>query len=125
MRTSYDQPDKMRDLFRQLTVNDATRKTLDVVDNLLQRLTIIGEILSFKSELQTALNEVTIVFLWAYGCVNLLCGHIQVMHQRIPFLMNTIDEFKSQVPDDHPEILVRVLCVFTYIFLCRDSMCMR
>jgi hypothetical protein len=67
MRTSYDQPDKMRDLFRQLTVNDATRKTLDVVDNLLQRLTIIGEILSFKSELQTALNEVTIVFLEITG----------------------------------------------------------
>ena len=71
MRTSYDKPDRMRDLFKQLTgkldeiflinvfkVNDATRKTLDVVDNLLQRLTIIGEILSFKKILQKGLSEV-------------------------------------------------------------------
>lgn len=49
----------MRELFRRLTVNDATRKTLDVVDNLLQRLTIVGEILSFKHELNTALREVS------------------------------------------------------------------
>ncbi|OUC42540.1 hypothetical protein D917_02854 [Trichinella nativa] len=45
MRTNFDRPDRMRELFRHLTVTDGNKKHLDAVDNLLQRVTIVGEIL--------------------------------------------------------------------------------
>ncbi|KRX97188.1 Nck-associated protein 1 [Trichinella pseudospiralis] len=45
MRTNFDRPDRMRELFRHLTVTDGNKKHLDAVDNLLQRVTIVGEIM--------------------------------------------------------------------------------
>lgn len=85
MRSSYDKPDRMKELFKQLTVNDATRKNLDVVDNLLQRVTIIGEILSFK---------------------RLLLGAVRaVLEERIPFLLSSVEDFKKMFPEEHPEQL--------------------
>lgn len=48
---SFDKPDKMRDLTRELwsqSVGPSGAKGGDASDSLLQRLTIIGEILSFR-----------------------------------------------------------------------------
>ena len=49
------------------------------VDNVLQRMTIIGVILSFRSLCQDALND--------------------VLQERIPFLLSSIVDFKHHVPN--------------------------
>ncbi|XP_033101445.1 nck-associated protein 1-like isoform X1 [Anneissia japonica] len=69
LRTSFDQPDKMAELFLQLKY----------VDNLMTRLNIIGVILAFKSLTQEALADVLSI--------------------RVPFLNNSVIDFREHVPD--------------------------
>ncbi|XP_052216371.1 membrane-associated protein Hem-like isoform X3 [Dreissena polymorpha] len=68
LRTSFDRPDVMRDLFRKL-VN---------VDSVLMRMTIIGVLLSFRSLAQDALND--------------------VLEDRVPFLMASVKDIHHYVP---------------------------
>ncbi|KRX97194.1 Nck-associated protein 1 [Trichinella pseudospiralis] len=74
MRTNFDRPDRMRELFRHLTVTDGNKKHLDAVDNLLQRVTIVGEIVCFRDLLRQGLNE--------------------LVSERVPFLVNCMEDFK-------------------------------
>lgn len=63
MRSSFDKPEKMREFYRLLTSNNVqsgNSKAPDASDSLLQRLSIIGEILCFKDLLQNGLNDVSI-----------------------------------------------------------------
>ncbi|XP_076355229.1 nck associated protein 1 Hem isoform X2 [Tachypleus tridentatus] len=71
LRSNYDKPDHMRELFRRLQ----RPKMAQNVDNLLQRMTIIGVIMCFSSLAQEALND--------------------VLTERIPFLLSSIQDFKS------------------------------
>lgn len=68
LRSNYDKPDQMRELF----------KKLQNVDSVLQRMTIIGVILCFRELAQEALSD--------------------VLFDRIPFLMSSILDFKHHVP---------------------------
>lgn len=69
LRSNYDKPEQMRELFRRL----------QHVDNVLQRMTIIGVILCFRTLAQDALND--------------------VLTDRIPFLLSSIVDFKHHVPN--------------------------
>lgn len=67
LRSNFDKSDHMREL----------SKRLHNVESVLQRVTIIGVILCFQKLVQSALSD--------------------VLEQRIPFLMNSIKDFKQQV----------------------------
>ncbi|KAK7078914.1 Nck-associated protein 1, partial [Halocaridina rubra] len=69
MRTNFDKPDQMKELF----------KKLQQVDNVLSRMQIIGVILCFRQLAQEALTD--------------------VLENRIPFLMSSIADFKHHVPN--------------------------
>ncbi|XP_052716447.1 nck-associated protein 1-like isoform X19 [Crassostrea angulata] len=69
MRTSFDKPEVMRDLFRRL----------GNVDSVLMRMTIIGILLSFRSLAQDAL--------------------LDVLEDRIPFLMASVQDLQHFVPN--------------------------
>lgn len=71
LRTNFDKPEIMKEQFRRL----------QNVDNVLQRMTIIGVILSFRKILHEAL--------------------VDVLEERIPFLLGSIFDFRhnSTVPD--------------------------
>ncbi|XP_078331819.1 nck-associated protein 1-like isoform X4 [Crassostrea virginica] len=69
MRTSFDKPEAMRDLFRRL----------GNVDSVLMRMTIIGILLSFRSLSQDAL--------------------LDVLEDRIPFLMASVQDMQHFVPN--------------------------
>nr|XP_022336784.1 nck-associated protein 1-like isoform X4 [Crassostrea virginica] len=69
MRTSFDKPEAMRDLFRRL----------GNVDSVLMRMTIIGIFLSFRSLAQDAL--------------------LDVLENRIPFLMASVHDLQHFVPN--------------------------
>lgn len=69
LRSNYDKPELMKELFKRLLH----------VDNVLQRMTIIGVILGFRSLAQDALND--------------------VLSDRIPFLLSSITDFKHNVPN--------------------------
>lgn len=64
LRSNFDKPEQMRELF----------KRLQNVDNLLQRLTIIGVILCFRGLIQEALYD--------------------NLSDRIPFLLSSIEDFR-------------------------------
>ncbi|KFD72717.1 hypothetical protein M514_01844 [Trichuris suis] len=85
MRSSYDRPDKMRTLYRHLIESDSSKKQINAVDNLLQRVTIIGEIISFRDLLNDALRD--------------------VVSDRVPFLFNCVKSFQDSFPDDVPDTL--------------------
>ncbi|XP_060594108.1 membrane-associated protein Hem-like isoform X2 [Ruditapes philippinarum] len=68
LRTSFDKPELMRELFRKL-VN---------VDSVLLRMTIVGVLLSFRSLAQEALND--------------------VLEDRVPFLVASIRDIHHYVP---------------------------
>lgn len=72
LRTSFDKPEVMKEQF----------KKLQNVDNVLQRMTIIGVILSFRNLAQAAL--------------------VDVLEQRIPFLLSSIKDFQEHVPGGDP-----------------------
>lgn len=58
------------------------------VDNLLQRMTIVGVILCFRQLGQNALND--------------------VLSQRVPFLLSSINDFKSNFPAEEVDSMVSV-----------------
>lgn len=64
LRTSFDKPEVMKEQFKRLTQ----------VDSVLQRMTIIGVILSFRHLAQEAL--------------------VDVLEQRIPFLLSSVKDFQ-------------------------------
>lgn len=72
LRTNFDKPDIMRE----------QSKRLQHVDNVLQRMTIIGVILSFRQIAQESL--------------------LDVLERRIPFLISSIKDFQQQVPSGDP-----------------------
>ena len=59
------------------------------VDNLLQRLTIVGVILCFRQLGQEALND--------------------VLAQRVPFLLSSIIDFKEHFPSDESDLTVSLI----------------
>ncbi|KHJ46359.1 hypothetical protein D918_03412 [Trichuris suis] len=91
MRSSYDRPDKMRTLYRHLIESDSSKKQINAVDNLLQRVTIIGEIISFRDLLNDALRDVS--------------SKDKVVSDRVPFLFNCVKSFQDSFPDDVPDTL--------------------
>lgn len=72
LRSNFDKPEIMKEHF----------KRLQHVDNVLQRMTIIGVILSFRQLLQEAL--------------------LDVLEQRIPFLVSSMKDFQNHVPGGDP-----------------------
>ncbi|XP_055377265.1 membrane-associated protein Hem [Condylostylus longicornis] len=68
LRTSFDKPEVMKDYF----------KRLQQVDNVLQRMTIIGVILCFRNLVHEAL--------------------VDVLEQRIPFLLSSIRDLQEHLP---------------------------
>ncbi|XP_071122007.1 nck-associated protein 1-like isoform X4 [Mytilus edulis] len=82
LRTNYDKPEVMRDLYRQLTNTKNTSSGkwpyCTNVDSVLLRMTIIGVLLSFRQLAQEAL--------------------IDVLEDRIPFLMASVKDLQHFVP---------------------------
>lgn len=72
LRTSFDKPEIMKEQF----------KRLQQVDNVLQRMTIIGVIFSFRHLVQEAL--------------------VDSLEQRIPFLLSSVRDFQEHVPGGDP-----------------------
>lgn len=72
LRSNFDKPELMKEHF----------KRLQQVDNVLQRMTIIGVILSFRQLAQEAL--------------------VDVLQQRIPFLLGSVKDFQEHVPGGDP-----------------------
>ncbi|CAG2181119.1 unnamed protein product, partial [Oppiella nova] len=73
LRSNYDKPEQMKELFRRLQ----RPKISQNVDSVLQRMSIIGVIICFRSLAQDALND----------CLS----------ERIPFLLSSIVDFKHHV----------------------------
>nr|MBE5725866.1 HEM-protein [Cucujiformia] len=72
LRTNFDKPEVMKEQFKKLTH----------VDNVLQRMTIVGVILSFRDLAQSCLTD--------------------VLEQRIPFLLSSILDFRHPLPTGDP-----------------------
>nr|NVI74235.1 HEM-protein [Cucujiformia] len=72
LRTNFDKPEVMKEQFKKLTH----------VENVLQRMTIVGVILSFRSLAQSCLTD--------------------VLEQRIPFLLSSILDFRHHLPTGDP-----------------------
>ncbi|OTF76665.1 hypothetical protein BLA29_000670 [Euroglyphus maynei] len=75
LRSHYDQPEQMRELVKKLTD----------VDSVLKRMTIIGEMMCFRSLLQEALND--------------------VLKERIPFLLGSIKDFHHSANSSMIELM--------------------
>ncbi|XP_035233836.1 membrane-associated protein Hem-like isoform X1 [Stegodyphus dumicola] len=75
LRSNYDKPEQMKELFRRLQ----RPKMAQNVDNVLQRMTIIGVIICFRSLAQDSLSD--------------------VLTDRIPFLLSSVCDFKHHVPN--------------------------
>ena len=90
MRTNFDKPDQMKELFRKLVD----------VESVLSRMQIIGVILCFRTLTQEALQD--------------------VLEARIPFLMSSILDFKQHMPSSDPtvrmDLLVYILINIVNIF---------
>ncbi|XP_045766160.1 membrane-associated protein Hem [Maniola jurtina] len=80
LRTNFDKPEIMREQF----------KRLQHVDNVLQRMTIIGVILSFRQIAQESL--------------------LDVLERRIPFLISSIKDFQQQLPSGDPTRVISEMC---------------
>jgi len=70
LRMNFDKPEQMAIQYRKL----------EGVESVLMRMTIIGVILSFRDVCQEALND--------------------VLQQRIPFLLSSIEDFKTHIPKE-------------------------
>ncbi|KAK3916021.1 Membrane-associated protein Hem [Frankliniella fusca] len=68
LRTNFDKPEIMKEQF----------KRLQHVDNVLQRMTIVGVILSFRQLAQAAL--------------------VDVLEERVPFLLSSVLDFRQHAP---------------------------
>ncbi|KAL0273323.1 UNVERIFIED_CONTAM: hypothetical protein PYX00_006016 [Menopon gallinae] len=75
LRTNFDKPEVMKEQFRHLKH----------VDNVLQRMTIVGVILSFRQLAQEAL--------------------VDVLSERIPFLLSSILDFRHHSPSGDPLVV--------------------
>jgi len=73
LRTHFDRPEQMKEY----------TKRLQQVDNLLQRMTIVGVLLSFRQLGQEALFD--------------------VLNQRVPFLLSSVVDFKEHFPMDEAD----------------------
>jgi len=76
LRTNFDKPDLMKDL----------AKSLHNADHVLQRMTVIGVVLSFRQLLYDALNT--------------------QLSERIPFLYTAISDFHEHSLPDHQSLLI-------------------
>nr|NVI74184.1 HEM-protein [Cucujiformia] len=76
LRTNFDKPEVMKEQFKKLTN----------VENVLQRMTIVGVILSFRNLAQSCLTD--------------------VLEQRIPFLLSSILDFRHHLPTGDPMKIV-------------------
>nr|NVI74307.1 HEM-protein [Cucujiformia] len=76
LRTNFDKPDIMKEQFKKLSN----------VDNVLQRMTIVGVILSFRHLSQSCLTD--------------------VLEERIPFLLSSILDFRHHLPSGDPMKIV-------------------
>lgn len=72
LRTNFDKPEVMKEQSKKLTH----------VENVLQRMTIVGVILAFRNLAQSCLTD--------------------VLEQRIPFLLSSIMDFKHHLPTGDP-----------------------
>nr|NVI74174.1 HEM-protein [Cucujiformia] len=79
LRTNFDKPEVMKEQFKKLTH----------VENVLQRMTIVGVILSFRNLAQSCLTD--------------------VLEQRIPFLLSSILDFRHHLPTGDPMKVVSEL----------------
>lgn len=75
LRKNFDKPEVMKEQFRHLKH----------VDNVLQRMTIVGVILSFRQLAQDAL--------------------VDVLESRIPFLVSSVKDFKYHSPSGDPLVV--------------------
>nr|NVI74157.1 HEM-protein [Cucujiformia] len=75
LRTNFDKPEVMKEQFKKLTH----------VENVLQRMTIVGVILSFRSLAQSCLTD--------------------VLEERIPFLLSSISDFRHLPTGDPMKIV--------------------
>nr|NVI74263.1 HEM-protein [Cucujiformia] len=79
LRTNFDKPEVMKEQFKKLIH----------VENVLQRMTIVGVILSFRNLAQSCLTD--------------------VLEQRIPFLLSSILDFRHHLPTGDPMKIVTEL----------------
>ncbi|GIY39487.1 membrane-associated protein Hem [Caerostris darwini] len=84
LRSNYDKPEEMKDLLRRLQ----RPKMAQNVDNVLQRMTIIGVIICFRSLAQDSLSD--------------------VLKERIPFLLSSVCDFKHHVPNGDSMIVSEI-----------------
>jgi len=91
VRTSFDKPEKMRQLLAQLGdgIPKDKRQQLDAMDNVLQRVTIIGEICEFRYLLHAALND--------------------VIEQRSPFLVGAVNGMLGSMSEED-QTLIGEMC---------------
>lgn len=75
LRTNFDKPEVMKEQF----------KRLQHVDNVLQRMTIVGVILCFRQLAQEAL--------------------VDVLEDRIPFLLSSVLDFRDHIPNSDVSIV--------------------
>uniref|UniRef100_A0A183DJA7 Exocyst complex component Sec8 n=1 Tax=Gongylonema pulchrum TaxID=637853 RepID=A0A183DJA7_9BILA len=86
-RSCFDKPDKMRELLLQLSGDVKDKKQIAVsgpMESVLQRVTIIGEILSFHSLLHAALHD--------------------VLERRLPFLVSIVKDLYDST-DEHNRLV--------------------
>ncbi|ELU15795.1 hypothetical protein CAPTEDRAFT_228503 [Capitella teleta] len=76
LRSNFDKPEQMKEL----------QKRLQNVDNVLQRMTIVGVLLSFRALAQEALGD--------------------VLEERIPFLLSSVRDFQQHVPNEQDSTIV-------------------
>lgn len=100
MRTNFDKPEVMKDL----------QKKLLCADSVLQRMTIIGVLLSFRSLAQEALCDVCTSTCCSkqaasnntsnkLSIAHVACCTVQVLENHIPFLMSSIKDFQHHLPN--------------------------
>ncbi|TMS37405.1 hypothetical protein L596_004342 [Steinernema carpocapsae] len=99
-RTSFDKPEKMHEIVAQLSGADGRerRNTSNhhqnnpvggAMESVLQRVTIIGEIIAFRDLLHNALHD--------------------VMEQRIPFLLSSLHELNESM-DERDKLPISEMC---------------
>ncbi|CAG9537731.1 unnamed protein product [Cercopithifilaria johnstoni] len=92
-RSCFDKPEKMRELLLQLSGDIKDKKQISVngpMESVLQRVTIIGEILSFRSLLHAALHD--------------------VLKRRLPFLLSIVNDLHDTA-NEHNLLILSELCI--------------
>ncbi|KAL3981395.1 Membrane-associated protein gex-3 [Acanthocheilonema viteae] len=92
-RSCFDKPEKMRELLLQLSGDIKDKKQILVngpMESVLQRVTIIGEILSFRLLLHAALHD--------------------VLKRRLPFLLSIVNDLHDTA-NEHNLLVLSELCM--------------